>query len=652
MKISLNWLNDYVKFGIPAEKLAHRLTMAGLEVEKISQVNGDTVFELEITPNRPDCLNVLGIARETSAALNRTLKYPQSVKFTLPSAKLEIHIDDKKDCGRYIGTLVEGVDVSASPAWLARRVETVGCRSINNVVDVTNFCLLELGQPLHAFDFDKLIGGKIVVRRAKQGESIVTIDGVERKLDPGILVIADAKRPVAIAGIMGGKDTEVDEKTKNVLLESASFDPVLIRRAGRKLGLSSDSSYRFERGVDIDGVSKGSHRAIGLILKEAGGKLKKYADIFPGKAKAVRPVITVDIKNVNNFLGANISLKQGATILKKLDFKVSVQKNTLKVTAPSFRNDIKQDVDVVEEIARIVGYDNLPSSYPIIKITDMVSGAGWSVKKRVRENLLAQGLDEVITYTMTNREALAKSGIREEGIKIQNPLTKDQEVLRPSLLPGFLAVVASNINRGQKNLRLFEIGRTYETLPEKEKIGILLTGNRTDDWRTSGKSQVDYYDLKGVVEELCAASFPAAKEKISDALYKIPQDVLSNWDIKQKDVYFAELDLNIFIDEIKTKRYQPVIEFPPVVRDVSMAVKKEIPFEKIQTIACRLGGNILQSVNFIEQYLGEKIPAGQKGLVFSLVYQSPERTLREEEVSQVHEKICQAIISDLGAVRR
>src|SRR3989338_8110711 len=277
MKISYNWLKDYVAVGADAEKLAQRLTMAGLEVEKIENINGDMVFELEITPNRPDCLNHLGIAREVSAIFNKPLKSPKIKAPQSPKIKTDITISDKNDCSRYIGTVIENVRVKETPPWIKERLTAIGIRTINSVVDITNLVLMETGQPLHAFDYDKLAGGKIIVRRAKEGEVITTIDGAERKLHSSILVIADAKKPVAIAGIMGGKDTEVTEMTKNILLESACFDPILIRRAARALGLFSDSSYRFERGVDLDGVNSGSARATDLILELAGGSVTAAA---------------------------------------------------------------------------------------------------------------------------------------------------------------------------------------------------------------------------------------------------------------------------------------------------------------------------------------------------------------------------------------
>ncbi|MCK5082327.1 MAG: phenylalanine--tRNA ligase subunit beta, partial [Candidatus Omnitrophica bacterium] len=401
MKISLNWLKDYVTLGLSPEKLAFKLTMAGLEVEKISSIGGDTIFELEITPNRPDCLNMLGMARETAAILKKPRRIPKVKKRVWPKQKCAIEIDDKQACRRYIGTLIEGVSIKRAQEKVVKYLTALGMRSINNVVDITNFCLMETGQPLHAFDYDKLIGGKIFVRRAFKGEKIVTIDDVERELDPSILVIADQKRAVAIAGIMGGKDTEVTERTKNILLESAYFDPILIRRASRKLGLSSDSSYRFERGVDYRTVEDGAARAIDLILQSAGGKITKRSDVVAARKKTTQTQIAISKDTINARIGASYTDAQYKDILKRLDFSVASSKTgELKITPPSFREDVKADEDIVEEVSRIIGYDNLPLSFPQIKVSSIPPDPKRLARQKTRGLFLAQGFNEVITYTM------------------------------------------------------------------------------------------------------------------------------------------------------------------------------------------------------------------------------------------------------------
>ncbi len=684
MKISLNWLRDYVTIGVSPERLAHKLTMAGLEVEKITAVDGDVVFELEITPNRPDCLNMLGIAREVSAILNVSRKTPRikPLKSSLPptgslSAACGIKILDKKGCPRYNGTLIRNVRVGETPAWIRKRVAALGMRPVNNVVDITNFCLMETGQPLHAFDYDKLEGGRIVVRRAREGETITAIDGVEYGLAPSILVIADARRPVAIAGVMGGKDTEVTAATKNILLESAYFDPVLIRRASRALGVSSESSYRFERGVDYETVKTGADRAVGLILDSAAGSLAGRSDeetLARKKFKGRPVVVTKD--GVNAFLGSALTTARCAKILQQLGCAVAAgKKGALKVTPPAFRKDIKDEVDVVEEIARVVGYDELPAALPAVATTNVAPEPSKKFRSAIRVQLLAQGASETVTYAMISEKDLARTKQSDlPGVKIQNPLARDQGLLRPSLLPSLLSVVVFNVNRGRKNLKLFEIGKIYGPSGEQETLGVIMTGKVDEDWRRTAKPEADFYDLKGVVEQTIAracrheirfeSSAQPFLEKGQSAgvlvggvdvgfLGKIEEDVLIDWDIKQKGVFFAQVNL----EELRRfyspqPSYRSVSQYPVIVRDVSLAVKSSVRFQQVCATAFRLGGGILNSVKFSVEYRGEKIPVGQRGIVFSLRYKAPDRTLREEEVNDVHAKVLRAFIEELGAVQR
>ena len=684
MKISLNWLKDYVTIGVSPEKFARKLTMAGLEVEKITAVDADTVFELEITPNRPDCLNMLGIAREVSAILNVSRKTPKikPLKSSLPACGIKIL--DKKGCLRYNGTLIRDVRVGETPAWIQKRITVLGMRSINNVVDIANFSLMETGQPLHAFDYDKLEGGRIVVRRAREGETIIAIDGVEYGLDPSFLVIADARRPVAIAGVMGGKDTEVTVTTKNILLESAYFDPILIRRASRSLGIFSESSYRFERGVDYETVRTAADRAVGLILDSAGGNLGGRSDEEAGareRSKGRPIVVTKD--GINAFLGSTLATARCKKILQQLGCAVKAppavggvgKKDSFRITPPASRKDIKDEVDVVEEIARVVGYDALPASLPVVATTNVAPEPSQKFRPAIRVLLLAQGVDEAVTYAMVDEKDLARSGQTHlRGVKIQNPLAQGQGLLRPSLLPSMLSVAVFNINRGQKNLRLFEIGKIYGPRGEQETLGIIMTGRPERDWRETGKPEMDFYDINGAVEQTIARTcrqeirFESRSQPFLEKgqsagvvvqgvdvgfLGKIEEDVLINWDIKQKNVFFAQIDL----EELRRfysprQSYRSVSGYPAVVRDVSLAVKTSVQFQQVCAMAFRMGGGILDSVEFNEEYRGEKIPARQPGIVFSLRYNAPDRTLREEEVNDVHVKIVRAFVEELGAVQR
>ena len=673
MKISLNWLKEYVSIAVSPEKLAEKLTLAGLEAEKIDAgaVWGGTILELEITPNRPDCLSYLGIAREVAALFNRTLKEPKISGLEFPRHKPDIVILDKKGCRRYVGTLLKDVKIAESPDGLKRHLNAIGIRAINNVVDITNFCLLETGQPLHAFDHDRLQGGRIIVRRAEAGESLTTIDGVERSLDSSILVIADEKRPVAIAGIMGGKETEVTLKTKNILLESAYFDPVTIRRAARKLGLTSDSSYRFERGVDIAGVKSAAQRALSLMQDLSGGRIEAYQDLWAGKERIRPKRISVARDEINGRLGTSLSQKQCQRILNQLGCTLQAKKDVFQITAPSFRPDLKAPVDIVEEVARIVGYDRLPSRRICLKASFLKDDPRWDFKKNLVRTLLARGFHEVITFAMIDQKVLGKTNLSSlKGLRIKNPLSQDQEIMRPILFPSLLALMASNMNHGEKNLRFFEIGKEYSPSGERAVVGLGLAGIRTFDWRAA-REEVNFYDIKGAVESLFDKDSDLVFSRFDDPVFqrgecaavkargeslglfgRVSDEVLARWDIKHK-IYLAQLDLEKMMPLAAQQRsYQPIAEYPAIIRDISLAVKPEISFQKICGIVKRFGAPHLTSIKFLEEYRGDKIPQGHRGLIFSLSFQSAQRTLREEEINVLHDRICRALADELGAIRR
>ena len=676
MKLTYHWLKDYVPINISPKDLAHKLTMAGLEVRGIESTGGDTVFELEITPNRPDCLNLLGIAREASAILNTPLKIPTVKPLKTTKTKTDITIHDKEGCPRYIGAVIRNVSVRNSPEGIKNYLAAVGTRSVNNIVDITNFCLMETGQPLHAFDYDKLIGGKIIVRRAKDGETMTTIDGSERKLNSSILVIADARRPVAIAGVMGGKETEVTTQTKNILLESAYFNPILIRRGARSLGLSSDSSYRFERGVDIESVKTGLERAAALILKEAGGALFSFSDLYPKKSATAKRTITVLKNNIDTALGTAVSPVRLKTLFQKLGFKIAGNGRTLKISVPSFRADVKEEVDIIEEAARLVGYTEIPTNLPEIKASFIPQSRERALREKVKRLLATQGLSETIGYSMASREDLKKCGLAEsDTLSVQNPLTADEDIMRPSLLPSLLSAVLLNLNRGQKDLALFETGKTYASShpSEKEALGIILTGKRSYDWR-GASPEADFYDLKGMIEETFSrlgagvpkfvpgikpylendtnADIYLGKEKIG-TLGQISGEVLRRWDIKPKNIFFAEIGLAALYQNAKLQRnFTLPSGYPAVVRDISLAVKKGVSFDEVCGIARETASRFLTDIKFVEQYAGEKIPKGYLGITLSLVYQSPSRTLREEEVANLHEAFARTVVERLGAIRR
>ncbi len=675
MKISIPWIKKYVPLKASVDIVAHKLTMAGLEVEKMEKVNGDDVFELEITPNRADCLNMVGMARELSAIFNLPLNQPKISKAKVCKKQPKITLLDKKGCPRYIGVLIENVNVEPSSKALKRGVESIGSRGINNAVDITNFCLMELGQPLHVFDYDKLEGGEINVRRAKSGETIMTLEDQEKELDSSILVIADKSKPVAIAGIIGGKNTGVTEQTKNILLESAYFEPTLIRRAARKLGISTDSSYRFERGVVFDAVETGSQRAVDLIVEHCKGIVTGRKDAKVSQKSKTAKSISITLGQINDYLGSSVSLTQCTRLLKKLEFKVKAIKDKLTVTPPSFRTDIKIKEDVIEEVARIVGYDNLPSSFPSISPATIPVDKKRHARGVLRQEMKRQGLSEIITYSMISRKVFEALGCDESSsVKVKNPLTLQQEFMRPSMLPAFLDVLLSNINKSQKNVKFFEIGKIYLASGEKDVCGVLLTGQTESSWKKES-SFVDFYDLKGIVEVLLETSHLSSfsltlkdnplfvngesavirvgKNEIG-FMGKVAQSLLSSWDIKQKDVYFASFNLDcIYKKEFCLQKYKKISEFPAISRDISLAAKKDVSFVQVKEVVSSLGIKELTSLQLVEVYSGDKLPEGfDKAFIFSLTFQLSSRTLTDEEISQKHAVICKELEEKLDVVLR
>ncbi len=466
MKVPFNWLKEYVNIRVTPKILADKLTMAGLEVTSLEMGHDDAVFEIEVTANRADCLSVLGIAQEVVAVLGTSFKHrqpKQGVKIqedkTTRLSPNFISIKDKKGCCLYRGCLLANITVGPSPAWLKKRIEAVGIRPINNIVDITNYCLFEFGQPLHAFDYDKLIGG-IVVRRAQRKEKILTIDEVERELGPDILVISDTKRAVAVAGVMGDKLSEVGALTKNILLESAYFDPILIRRASRSLGVSTESSYRFERGVDAERVTQAQDKAIALMVEFAGARLvdMQTRGNLPAQKKCH---ISFHCQRANEFLSLELTRSKIKRMFESLGFRARNSKNnTLLVNIPSFRRDLSREEDLIEECARIYGYSKIPSTMPAIRSRPIDNNIVERMKKPVRVILCALGFDEIITYSLIGKDMLGEGEVS-EALRLLNPLSSEQQYLRSTLAHSVLRCLAYNMNRANKNVRFFEISHVF-----------------------------------------------------------------------------------------------------------------------------------------------------------------------------------------------
>ncbi len=653
---------------VPAEKLAEKLTMAGLEVTSLEEKGNDFVFEFEITPNRPDLLSVIGIAREAAAVTNLRLKLPSAKRYALSAKKsqlISIRIEDKKDCPLYTARIIKGIKVAPSPDWLKKRLELVGLRSVNNIVDITNYVLLETGQPLHAFDFSKIKNNTISVRRGKGSEKIITIDGQQRNLARDILVIADEEKAIAVAGIMGGAGSEVSEKTGEILLEAAVFDPVITRRASRISGLSSESSYRFERGLDWQNVEFASTRAANLILKIAGGKLVLSKSTIKPKVK--KRTVILKTGEVNRVLGRDFTVSQIREILISLGFIVKKQKaKDLKIDVPSFRIDISQPVDLIEEVARISGYENIPARLPRILPQDGEVSLICGRRKAIKDILIGQGINEVITYSLISKSLAGQFGYPDSQlITIANPLTSQQGVLRPGLIPGLISCIGYNLNQKQRDIRIFEIGNIFRVNQEQPYLGLAYSGK-----------EFNILSIKGVLEllleRLGIADFEFLKldyehpyfqkevslsltlnKKIFANLGAIKPDILKRLDIEDF-IFAAELELDWLFAQIKKaqKRYISIPLYPEVVRDISIMLKQDISVgEVIKKIKINRIPYLIE-VSFKDHYLGKQISPGHKGLTLSCIYRAGDHTLTAQEIDTSHQKILDILRAEFSARQR
>jgi len=685
MRISYNWLKDYIDIKLPAGKLAELLTMAGLAVDSVEKKANDHILELEVTANRPDWLSYIGIARELSALTGGKLKIPSSVsrisysekkRTTDNGQRMTVRVEDKALCPRYTARVITGVKVQESPAWLKARLESVGLRPVNNVVDITNFCLLETGEPMHAFDLDKL-EGNIVVRRARKLEKIVTIDGSGRALDESVLVIADNERPVAIAGVMGGLDTEVTGSTKNILLEAAYFDPISVRRASRKFGISTESSYRFERKVDMANIARASDRASRLISEIAGGKIRRFTDI--GARPQPKKEVSLEYEKIGSILGVRIPAAKVKKILNSLGLKTKASsRDKIRMETPAFRYDLNDEIDLIEEIARIYGYDSIPATIPQILEQPARLPYETVVSQKIREILSSLGCDEIITYSLIGKRSLAGAASGEEGVvEVRNPLTSEQEMMRPDLRAGMYGAMLWNMNRRTKDLKLFELGNIYikeegDKFVERKHLSIATAGGAFSIW-AGGARQAGLFDLKGIVETLFAElgvkdlSFsrarrdgfsPAACASITvggstvGVISQVSPEVLNNFDIKEK-VCYCEICVGALLEHIRLeKRFVELPKYPSVSRDISMVVGKEALHSELVSAVREAAGPILKDVQLTDRYVGKQIPDDKIGLTYRIEYQDIKKTLEDKEVSEVHVRIIQSLEKKFGAKLR
>src|SRR5436190_10137795 len=682
MFISYDWLRELTGSKLSPEEIRDRLTNVGLAVDAVEARGDDFVLDVEVPSNRGDCLSHIGIAREL--AVNEQSQV-SSLKSEISNGQgktsdfTAVEIRDPDLCPRYAARIVRGVKIAPSPEWLVKKLEAIGQRPINNVADITNFVLHEMGQPLHAFDLTRLAEHRIVVRRATAGEKITTLDGVERELDKDMLVIADAQNPVAVAGVMGGEESEISDTTTDVLIESAYFNPNSVRRTARKLGLQTEASHRFERNTDPEGVLAAQTRCVALICEIAGGTATEDAlDVYPHRAQArsvnLRPV------RVEAITSLKVEETEMKCILAGLGFQQRLDDAALLTyEIPSWRHDVAIEEDLVEEIARHTGYDNIQVALPPAQSAGEYH-ASETRKRKLRRALAACGYGEAIDLSFieaTNDfELIPAFGAAANAVVLTNPIIEEASSMRQTLLPGLLSSIRHNLNQGMRDVRLFETGRVFAALAandlpqEREALALVATGGALEAARAESTRQVDFFDLKGAVEaavdtmNLPALSFDAADVKHLRAgqsavisvkgvqigtIGRLAEPIAGNYKFRQP-VYAAELDLTALFElPEQPVLYSRLARFPSIVRDVSLLVDRKVSVADLTSSAEDQKANYLVGVTFVGTYEGEGIADNQRSVTLRFEYRAPDRTLRDEEVDAVHWPIVEALKQKLDA---
>ena len=678
MKLSPAWLREFVDARVDDRRLAQDLTAVGIAVESISGEGKNTVFEMEIGTNRPDAMNHYGVAREASVIYNLPLLALDSKLPAAPgNSDFAIEIADQTGCARYTARVVRDVKIKPSPDAMAKRLLLVDQRPINNAADATNYTLWEMGHPTHVFDLDLLEGGKILVRRAFSGETLKTLDGVERKLTPEDLVIADAVKPVALAGVMGGFDTMITAKTKNILIESAWFDPATVRKTARRHGLHTDASHRFERGADFEATTKACDRVAVRLLESAGGELDGGAIDVVARQVDLAPV-ALHLSEVHRILGEKLETNEIFRILQQLGFELMPERGgdpDFTVRIPSWRLDVEREIDLVEEIARLHGYDKFANTLPayagaVVELPDAEKDL------KLRSSLLALGYDEAVSLTFISHED-AETFSSAPVVELANPQSEEASVMRSSLVPGMLNMLAYNLNRGADRVRLFEAGSIFEATDsgtaEPKRICMGATSppsaKNAEGW---GTQDGGFFDLKGDVENLLQAfqhqtltydaqtsdyyhSGRSARALMDGALVaqfgQLHPDVAARRKLRQS-VFVAEFYVDrLYPQGLRVVRYQPLPRYPAVERDFSFVFDDAATFEQIQRAVIALGLAELRSFIPVEIFRGGNVPAGRYSLLLRARFQSAERTLREEEVAQWSAQIIKALESLGGKLR-
>jgi phenylalanyl-tRNA synthetase beta chain len=680
MKISPQWLRDFVDLNVNYHQLADHLTLAGIAVESVSGEGDSTIFEMDITTNRPDAMNHYGVARECSAIYDLPLRPIDPILPAISAAKsaasFPIDIQDEQGCARFTARVIRNVAIKPSPEKIVRRLALLDQRPINNAVDATNYTLWEMGKPTHVFDLDLLQGGKIVVRRARDGETLKTLDGVERKLTSEDLVVADAKKPVGLAGTMGGFDTMITEKTRNILIESAWWDPVTVRKMSKRHGVHTDASHRFERGADYESTVLSCNRVAELILQSGGGELVGGPVDVIARPLDMAP-LALRLSEVHRILGEKLEVAEILRTLRRLGFELIPEPGEepeFTVQVPSWRLDIEREIDVIEEIARLHGYDKFPNTLPAY-VGSVVERPDAQKEKKLRTSLLALGYDEAISLTfISHQDAEEFSSV--PVIELANPLSEEASVMRTSMVPGMLNMLAYNLNRGSNDVRLFEAGNVFEAAGDKtaefKRICMGATGNTSPASVNQTTRPLSFFDLKGDVETLlnvfqharleCKADAPDYYYPGRSASAVMDGEVVAQFGqldpaieagrkLKQ-DIFVAELYLDrLFKRGLRAVRYEALPRYPAVERDFSFIFDDAVIFERIDKAVTGLRLNDMRSFVPEEIFRGGSIPAGKYSLLLRATFQSGERTLRDDEVARWSGQIIKALEGLGGALR-
>lgn len=648
----------------------------------LSDYIGDTILDIDITPNRPDCLSIIGIAREI-AALTRGIFHLPVTTYEQRGKSIQelasVQIADSDLCPRYCASLLTNVKIGPSPVWMQRRLTAAGMRPINNVVDITNYVALEYGQPLHAFDFQKLKGYQIIVRRALPAEEITTLDGNKHILNPNMLVIADAERAIAVAGIMGGSDTEVTHSTNDILLESANFNRVTIHNGSISLKLSSEASLRFEKGLSMELAMVALKRATQLMVELTGATAAKdIIDIYPGKKH--EKTILLHPNEVKRLLGIELTGEDIVEYLELFRFKTGfvTQSNELEIEIPWWRTDITCKADIVEEIARIYGYENIPTTMLSSSLPSFESESFLLLRQKIRDIMISCGFQEIMTYSLTNLELMEKSFLNaqsKEMLKVANPMSHELEYLRTSLIPGVLSTITYNQRYQRRGFKLFELGKVFlgqgNDLPnEREMLCVMLGGPQAALFWKEKDEPVDFFVAKGIAETIFsgidisvdylseenqillsgnAASISVKGEKLG-LIGELHPKILKTFDIVDA-AYLIELDIKKIFQYISSLyKYKPISKFPSVIRDLALVIDETVTYQKVKEILESFP--LLFKVSLFDFYKGEQIPEGKKSLAFRLVYQSDTHTLSDQEVDRVQEQMLARLGKEVGAALR